>query len=459
MRWFNMLIALGCCLSCAPQLSMPDVDIPTKYIYGADLPTDSVEGYWWQIYNDATLDSLERRALRENRDLATAAARVEAARYSMAVARSAFLPSLDAELSAEGNYETEAGDSYEFVLQPTVSWNVSLFGALKHTNRESRAQMLSTVWAYRGVILSLTKEVATTYFSILQYKQSLDIARRSYRLRVESAALIDSMFRYGTATMLKLDQANSLVYTAAADVEQYSRALAQAQLSLATLLGDVPQAMVNESHYRELTLESMPASVPAGIPLDIVESRPDVMESYYDLQAAAARVGIAHSNRFPTISLTGSGGMFGSTVKEFFADGHWKWGAMGNIVQPVFNFGKLRNNEKMARAAYDEALSEYEQSVLTALEEVESALVAISTYRHQTEKYAKYVVANGRIAQLTEALYQIGMYDYLDVMSTQQTWYDSQLQLVEIVAQQYVNYANLVMALGDGWQGLDCYEK
>ena len=171
-------------------------------------------------------------------------------------------------------------------------------------------------------------------------------------------------------------------------------------------------------------------------------------------ESAAAQVGIAYSNRFPSIALTGSGGVFGSSVKEMFADGNWKWSAVGNIVQPIFNFGKLRNREKMARAAYDEARFEYEQSILTALEEVESALVAITTYRSQAERYAKYVMANGRIAELTEALYSIGMYNYMDVISTQQTWYSSQLQMVEILAQQYINYANLVMVLGDGWQGV-----
>ena len=109
----------------------------------------------------------------------------------------------------------------------------------------------------------------------------------------------------------------------------------------------------------------------------------------------------------------------------------------------------------MARAAYDEARLEYEQTLLNALEEVESALVAIATYRAQMERYAQYVKANGRIAELTKSLYLAGMSDYLDVISTEQTWYESQLQLVGLVAQQYINYADLVMALGDGWQDID----
>lgn len=453
MRRFTLLIATLFCFSCMPHLSLPDVDIPSEYIYGDVATEDSVGGNWWLIYNDDVLDSLERHAIMRNRDIAVAALRIESARYNLAAARSTFLPSVNAEVMAESEYKTSQGDSHEFVLQPTVSWSVSLFGALRNTKREAQADLLSAVWARRGVLLSLTTEVAKAYFTILQCQRSLDIAQRSHRLRVESAALMDSMALYGASSDLERNQANSLVYTAAADVAQYSRALVQARLSLTTLLGENPEASQVDI-YGELTLESMPSAIPAGIPSELLRRRPDIMESYYAMNAAAARVGIARSNRFPSISITGSGGVFGSTVKELFADGYWKWGATGGLVQPLFNFGGMRNKERIARVAYDEAVLDYEQTIMSALEEVESALVAIDTYRIQAERYVQYVKANGRIAELTKALYAMGMYDYMDVISTEQTWYESQLQLSEIVAQQYINYANLVMALGDGWQGV-----
>jgi multidrug efflux system outer membrane protein len=124
-------------------------------------------------------------------------------------------------------------------------------------------------------------------------------------------------------------------------------------------------------------------------------------------------------------------------------------------VQPIFGFGRLRRQEQVAREAYKQQAENYEKTVLTALQEVESALVAIETYRAQVVRYDEYVQANERIAQLTEALYKMGMSNYLDVISTAQTWYESQLQFVTILSQQYINYAELVMALGDGWQGID----
>ena len=176
------------------------------------------------------------------------------------------------------------------------------------------------------------------------------------------------------------------------------------------------------------------------------------MESHYELQAAASKVGIARSNRFPSIALTGEGGLIGSSVKELFTSGYWSWGAAAQLVQPIFSFGRLKRKEQIARVEYEDAVLEYEKSVLTALKEVESALIAISTYRAQAEQYAEYVEANRRIAQLTMALYRNGMSNYLDVISTQQTWYNSQLELVQLTSQQYINYADLVMAIGGGWQ-------
>lgn len=455
LRLFVALAVAVCVAGCAAQLPMPNVDFPSQYIYedGAVARFDTLpDGKgWWQIYNDPMLDSLERVALENNRDIAVAASRIESARYALAAARAEFLPSLEAELSAESNYKTPLGKSYEIVLQPSVSWNVSLFGALRHTTREMRAEILSSEWAHRGVLLSLTKEVAQAYFTMRECNQSLNIARRSYELRQTSAALIDSMVYYGVSTALDSEQANSLVYGAAADIEQYDRALKQASLSLAVLLGQTPQPL-SDSALADLTLAALPAQVPSGVPSELFGRRPDIMESYYELQAAAAKVGVARSNRFPSVALTGSGGLLGSNVKELFKDGYWSWDATAGVVQPLFAFGRLRRAEQIARANYDEAVLEYEQTVLQALEEVESALVAVATYRGQIAAYVDYVEANRRIANMTEALYRLGQNNYLDVITTRQTWYESQLQLVQLISQQYINYAELVMALGDGWE-------
>ena len=453
MRRFCFLICLAFLGACTPHLHLPKVDIPAKYLSSLDQASAKpLESQWWKVFNAPMLDSLQTIALENNKDLKLAVSRIESSRYELSIARSEFLPEVEAEIGADAKYQTHEGTEYELNIQPNISWNVSLFGALRHTVGAARAELLSSEWAYQGVRLSLTTQVATAFFTILQYRESLAIARHSLQLRKESAALIDSLTHYGMSTGLDLDQAQSLVYASQADVEEYNRALAQAKYSLAVLLGKTPEYVVGLDWESALEIGSLPDAIPIGLPSDLLARRPDLMESHYELQAAASEVGIARSNRFPSIALTDEGGLIGSSVKELFTSGYWSWGAAAQLVQPIFSFGRLKRKEQIARVEYEDAALEYEKSVLTALKEVESALIAISTYRTQAEQYAEYVEANRRIAQLTMALYRNGMSNYLDVISTQQTWYNSQLELVQLTSQQYINYADLVMAIGGGWQ-------
>ncbi len=445
--------------SCATRLEAPRVDMPQDYLY-RDAVVDKGEelkGEWWQIYQDPTLDSLEEYALSNNRDLAIAALRVEAARKSLSVARAEYLPSIAAVFDIGAESTAKERNIYNFALQPTVSWNVSLFGALKHTKLEAQAQILSSEWSYRGVLLSLTKEVAESYFTLRQAQQSLRLARQSLALREEQVRLITQMLQRGFATQLNLAQAESLAFDARADVAKYERSVVQTMLALSTMLGMMPNGGIIP--FKELAATQLPSLPGVGVPADVLTKRPDVMESYYDLQAAAARVGIARSNRFPTISLTGSGGLISSAAKQFFDDGKWGWSATASIAQPLFSFGRLKRSEQIARLEYEQAVKDYEHTVISSVKEVESALIAISTFTKQIESYEKFVVVNKQVADLTRAMYESGFDDYLDVISTQQTWYESQMALIALVAQQYINYAELVMALGEGWQELESEKK
>ena len=459
-RRAGMLVLMAAMIgSCAKRLEAPVISTPEHYLYKDAVVSsgEEIKGKWWQMYRNSELDSLVNFALEHNRDLAVAASRIETARYALSVARSEYLPSLNSVLQVGAEYAAKERNTYNFALQPTVSWNVSLFGALKHTQREAQANILSSEWSYRGILLSLTKEVVGAYFTYQQARQSLSLAKQSLMLREEQLRLIAQMLEHGFSTQLDLSQAQSLVYAAQADVAKYNRGVVQSRLSLTTLLGVMPRE--EGPSYKELSVQELPIILDVGVPANLLEQRPDVMESYYELQASAAKVGIARSNRFPTISLTGSGGLISSAARKLFADGYWEWSAVAGVTQPIFSFGKLKRNEQIARIEYEEAVKEYEQTVINAVKEVESALIAISTFNEQITRYDEYVAANKRISELTRALYERGLDDYLDVISTFQTWYDSQITFISILAQQYINYADLVMALGDGWQDLENGEK
>ncbi len=450
-----LLLAALVLTACAPTLHEPQIEPPARYRYNFGLneqPDTTIETKWWQMFGDTTLNRLIERALINNRDLLLAAARIEEARANLGVARAQYLPQIGFDLSAGGSRTDAEGIEQTYGIEPTLSWEISLFGALRNTRRSAQAQYLSTLWAASGVRLSLAAEVATTYFELLEYEDARAIARRSYRLRSESAVLIDSMHRYGMSSGVDLAQARSLVYEAAADIPRYDRAVEQTRLSLALLLGENPPPPDTTGTGERLLLDVQPEEIPVGVPSELLERRPDLLESRYALLAAAAEVGVARSARFPSLALTAKGGLASASLKGLTRADPWAWEAAGSLTAPLFAFGRLKRSEEAARARYEQAAAQYEQAVLNAFSEVETALDAIATYRTQTARYAALVEANWRVAELTQALFRSGMADSFDVLNTQRDLYASQMQLSTLLAQQYINYVDLFKALGGGFR-------
>ena len=233
-RTLFLLVALAALTACNPRLYPPQVETPDNYPYAGRFRQDSLAGSeeWWHVFRDPTLDSLISQALANNRDVAVAAARVQQARANLKTVRAQYLPQIGAEATAEGEYTPETKIVQSYAVEPTLSWELSLFGALRNAKRAAKAEIAASEWALAGVRLSLAAEVATTYFTLLEYERDLSIARQTLRLRRESAALIDSMFRYGMSDGVALEQARSLVYTAEADIPQYCRAVEQTWLSM-----------------------------------------------------------------------------------------------------------------------------------------------------------------------------------------------------------------------------------
>ncbi|MBE6181168.1 MAG: efflux transporter outer membrane subunit [Rikenellaceae bacterium] len=452
MKYLFVLAAL-LLSACMPRLFPPQVAIHDHYIYAENFSQDtlSIDSCWWHLFGDSTLDSLIDRALANNRNLAIAASRVQEVRAERVVSRAQYLPQIGVGLSAQGNRTKTTGLEQSYSLEPSLSWEVSLFGALRHTERGARAQIESAEWAWRSMRLSVAAEVATTYFTLLEYERDLFLARRSTTLRRESAALIDSMFRYGMSDGVALAQARSLVHSAESDIPRYERAIEQTRLSLFVLLGETPRPAVLQGSGKPLLSDHRPVDIPVGLPAQLLMRRPDIRESRANLLVAATKVGIAHSARFPAITLTAQGGVASTSLKGLTAVDPWAWSSMGKLVEPVFAFGKLKRAEQASVERYKQAALAYEQTVLTALSDVEAALVSIDFYRLQTIQYSQLVAENDRIATMTQALYRNGFSDYLSVIDAQRELYDSQMQLVNLIAQQYINYINLCKALGGGW--------
>ncbi len=445
-------VAIGCA-ACTPKLYAPDPVIPPHYLLAgaAGEGAASAGCDWWRIFDDPALDTLIRYALRHNRNLAQAVSRLEVAREQLATARAAYLPQIGIGVSAGADYNAEEKIVQAYAVKPELSWEISLFGALRSATEAARAQILSSEWALRGVMLSLSAEVATAYFTLGRYERDLAIARESHRLRQESAALIDSMFRYGMSDGVALEQARSLVYTAAADISNYRRAVVETRLTLAVLSGENPRPADTCSLCGSGSLGRLPDGVPVGLPSDLLHRRPDVMEAYYTMQQAAAAVGTARSARFPSIALTGTGGVASTAVEDLVQGKPWVWSAAASLSQPLFAFGRLRRNERIARERYRQQALAYEQSILGALSEVERSLSDIETYRRQTADTERLMETDERIAQMTRALFRSGLSDYLDVIDAERSRYQSQMEYVDLAAQERISYVNLIKALGGGW--------
>lgn len=445
-------VALGSA-GCNPRLPRPSVEIPSQYIFGEAFSQDTLNVgiEWWRIFGDDELNALEQRALMNNNNVEIALLRIEQAHLQLAVTRSEFLPSFDFDMSVDGQYDNVEKYTLGYKLGPSMSWEFGMGGKLKHSLGAARAAILGSEWAYRGTMLSLAAEVATTYFTLLQYERTLEIARQTYALRSESAALIDSMFRYGMSSGLDLEQARSLAFTASADVAQYERAVKQTRLALDTLLGSPPTECDDTGLGMNLLTDFMPVDIPIGLPSDLLHRRPDVMEAYYTLVESGEKVGVARAERFPNFAMTLTGGIASDKFKKLFTGMPFVWGAARSFTQPLFAFGRLKKSEDIARKAYLQSIASYRQTMLEALAEVEKALVAVATYNEQTEHYAELVLANSNAARMTRALYDSGMSNYFDVLDSERTLYDSQQQLIALVAQQYINYVTLFKALGGGW--------
>lgn len=440
-------------VSCTPKLYDAHIEAPESYHFAGDFSQDSMGMpiAWWEIFGDTTLNTLVEHALENNRNLAIAVSRVIEARAGIAVARAPYLPSLGVNLAASGNYTSPTGIQQQYTVEPSISWDVPLFGTLRSANRAAKAALYASEWGYKGVMLSLAAEVATSYFTLLQYSRDLKIAEQSFILRRESAALVDSLTRYGMSNGVALQQARSLVYQAEADIPQYRRAVEQSRLALCVLLGENP-TFLNDVIFDDSIIDDYQTiDIPVGLPSELLERRPDIMEASFGMEQAAAKVGLARSMRFPTISLTGAGGLVSNSLSGI-ADGHsWAWSAAASIVQPIFSFGKLKRQEQIARENYYQSVFAYEETVLEAFSDVETSLLNISTYRLQAENYGRLLRANIEIATMTGSLYRNGMSPYLDVIDAERSMYQSQMEYVNLVAQQYINYVNLFKSLGGGW--------
>lgn len=447
MRRISIILLLTV-LGCSPKLSQPVVELPDKFSYGEHIISSAeITTEWWQGIDDTTLTSLIEEAISNNLTLQSAKRAISQAQYNLRVARSAYLPDLSLDISAERLREVETYES-EYEVTPKVSWQIPLFGELRSTSQVARAEIMSAEAKSRAVALSLASEVATAYYSLLEYRAALNISRQSYQLRREATALVDSMYHYGVSSGVDLSQAKAMVAAAEQDVASYTQSVALSEISLAVLLSSSVDSVDFSTITTTLYSLPYPYRVGAGLPSDLIYNRPDLRESYFAIEEAMGRVGVARAAQFPSISLTVDGGLYSTSLKGLTLSKLLTWEWAVELVQPIFNFGRLRANKKALIEEYNATVLNYQQSIISALGDVEKALVSIEQTRLESLYSREYMDNYGYITKATRALYAGGMDDYLSVVDAEREFYAAQIGYLSLLAQQHINYVTLYTALG-----------
>ena len=450
--WFS-----GCAVG--PNYKRPDVSVPASYRGQTDNSAAKSnpalgDEAWAKVFQDQELQGLIRAALQNNYDVRIAAARVQEARAQLGITRADQFPTLSAGGNINSQRDSASGPIPAFELTQgqlsvSASWNLDFWGRYRRATEAQRAKLLAQEWAQRAVISSLIANVASGYFQLRELDLELEISKRTLASRSESMKLTAMRTEHGIDTMLDQRQAEQLVYTAAAQVPDLERQIEQEENALSTLLGNNPGAI---PRGMKLTEQPHAPEVPAGLPSELLERRPDVREAEENLVAANAQIGVARAAYFPQISLTGSGGYQSSALSNLFTGpaGIWSFGAA--FTQPIFEGGRLRSNVRLAEAQHEEILLTYQQTIQGAFRDVSNALVAYRKNREFRIQEEKLTEAARDAARLSEQRFNAGATDYLEVLTNETNYFSDELTLAQAQFNELQALVQLYQALGGGWQ-------
>jgi multidrug efflux system outer membrane protein len=411
---------------------------------------------WWEVFGDPQLQDLIRTALKQNYDVRIAAERVLESQAQLGVTRSNEFPQLSgsAGYTAQRYPSAEFGGLGSFVshlgqLSTAASWNLDFWGQYRNATKAARAQLLASEWSQREVIDTLILDVAQGYFQLRTLDLELEISKRTLASRQESLKLTQTLESGGNTSLLDVRQAEELVSTAAAQIPDLERQIAQEENALQTLLGQNPGPIA-----RGLPIDQEPRMpvVPAGLPSSLIERRPDIRQAEEMLISANAEIGVAKAQYFPAISLTGQVGTGSNALNTLFQDSTfaYTYGASGTV--PIFTAGRIRNNVRLTEAQKREAVLTYKKTIAQAFQDVSNALVGYQKFREFREQQERLVVASRDAVTLSNMRYQGGYSAYLEVLTNQTNLFAGELTLASAREEEMLSLVQLYNALGGGWQ-------
>jgi multidrug efflux system outer membrane protein len=451
-----LLIFTGC-MTVGPDYQRPAIESPTAWRFEEREARDLANTAWWEQFNDPELNGLVRTALQENKDLLIATARIEEFFGRYFSTRGDQFPSAGGNadafrqrLSEKNTVQPIDGRDNPFNFYEAflgASWEIDFWGKFRRATEAARAELLSTEEARRTVVLTLVSAVATAYVDIRALDKQLEITRSTADSRRDTLDLFQLRFQNGIISEVDLSQAESEYEDALARIPDIERAIGQTENALSVLLGRNPGAIPRGLTIDELVLPA----VPSGVPSEMLERRPDLRQAEQLLIASNARIGVAKSLYFPTISLTGAFGTASTSLTNLFTAGSRAWDFGVPVSVPLFTAGRIGGEVKATEAAQQQALYSYQQAIQNAFREVEDALIDRRKSGQRLEALARQLKALNNYARLARYRYDEGYTSYLEVLDAERSLFNVELSHTTGQNVLFRSLINIYKAMGGGW--------
>jgi outer membrane protein, multidrug efflux system len=415
---------------------------------------------WFEVFKDEKLQELIHEALIYNYDLRESVARIDLARANLGLTRSEQFPTIAGStdmttqrLSRDGSVTLpepiRRDRTFGSVLLNLLTFEIDIWGRLRKATQAARADLLASEEARKAVLTTLVSDVAASYFNLCELDYELEIARRTMGLRRESLAIIKMRAEGGVSNMLEVRQAEELVYDASEVIPDLEQAIEQQENFISFLIGKNPQPILRGRPMRE---QQMPPEVPAGLPSDLIERRPDILSAEQDLIAANLRIEVAKKEYFPRISITGFLGFESAQLSNLFSPSRSVWGFLPQITQPIFTGGRLKSNVRFTQAERDLLLINYQRTIQNAFREVSDSLVA---YRKVKEVRTQRELLVGTLqdrSRLSYMRYRYGVSNLLEALDADRELFDAERSLARVRRDELLTVVQVYKALGGGWQ-------
>ncbi|MBR8536369.1 efflux transporter outer membrane subunit [Carboxylicivirga sediminis] len=444
------LIALASSCKVGKKYVKPELDLPDKLEVMSIDSTTIDDLQWWELYTDTVLQQLVYEALESNKDVLIASARLKQYMAAKRIASADLFPHLGADFHAEREMENYGGDnesaSTELEVRASLTWEIDLWGNIRWGREAAIADYLATQEAQRALQMSIVAEVAETYFVLTALYDELNIVQQTLEARQEGVRLADLRFRGGLTSETSVQQAEVELAKTMTLVPVLERKIRISKNNLALLLGTYKSEWVRGKGLDE---QYIPDALPAGLPSELLERRPDIRAAEQSVVAANAMVGVATTNRFPSLSLTGRFGRENDELGEFLKSPYWF--IAGDVLAPIFQAGKLKARQKESEARLEQEVYAYQRSVLQAFQEANTAIMTFRKAKEVYDAQANLEDATRKYQKLAELQYLNGVINYLDLLDAQRNLFDAEIKRNNARRDELLSMVYLYKALGGGW--------